>query len=96
MSEWDCFFRHRNAGFRLARFVTLQGDKLLHNKPTQVLKNLEQWVLVFPHGVFSVGNFVQRAQAQEEVACFCEQSAGVGENSVHGCRRVCVQLTKYC
>lgn len=84
------YFKCRNAGFQLVRFVILQGDKSLHDKPTQVLKHLELQVLVGPHGASSMGNFVQRAQAQENVACFCEQSFGIRENSVHGCRRVCV------
>lgn len=61
-----------------------------------MLEHLELCVLVFPHGASSVGNFVQRAEGQEKVACFCEQSVGIGENSVHGCRRVCVQLTTCC
>lgn len=50
-------------------------------------------MLVFPHGASSVGNFVQRAQAQEKVARFCELSVGIRENSVHGCRRVSIQPT---
>lgn len=53
-------------------------------------------MLVFPHGASSMGNFVQRVQAQEKVTCLCEQSVGIGENAAHGCRRVCVQLATCC
>lgn len=46
MSKWNCWFKHRNAGFQLVSFIILQQDKLLCNILTLVLHCLALCTLV--------------------------------------------------